>query len=376
MHPADQFEAFRDLIDNGASVVEVAARFSIAESVVGKRLKLGRLSPLILAAYRSDDIGLEQAQAFAISDDRDAQERVLESLSGGHMSPAAIRRALTEGEISASDRRVRFIGLDAYAEAGGIVRRDLFDQDGGGYVLDEALLDRLVAEKLTSFARDVTGEGWRWVEILPEIDYPVLSHYSRRRPELAELPEAVQAELDALAAEHDELAESGDDDNAERLAAIEERIDELNEEAEFWPAETLAMAGVLVALGYDGSVRIERGLVRSGDERAANGAAESANEDAEGAESPGVVLSDSLVVDLTAQKTAAIRAVLAQRHDVALACIVHALALQSLYQRSSAGACLDITARSASLRTAMAKPETCRGLAAVEHDRLRKRLLF
>jgi hypothetical protein len=27
MHPADQFEAFRDLIDKGASVPEVAARF-------------------------------------------------------------------------------------------------------------------------------------------------------------------------------------------------------------------------------------------------------------------------------------------------------------------------------------------------------------
>ena len=80
MHPADQFEAFRDLIDKGASVTEVAARFSIAESVVTKRLKLGRLSPVILAAYRGGDIGLEQAQAFAVSDDHAEQERVLESL--------------------------------------------------------------------------------------------------------------------------------------------------------------------------------------------------------------------------------------------------------------------------------------------------------
>jgi ParB family transcriptional regulator, chromosome partitioning protein len=41
MHPADQFEAFRDLIENGASVPDIAARFAIAESVVSKRLKLG-----------------------------------------------------------------------------------------------------------------------------------------------------------------------------------------------------------------------------------------------------------------------------------------------------------------------------------------------
>ena len=76
MHPADQFEAFRTVIDNGATVAYVAARFGVSEDIVEKRLKLGRLSPVILAAYRADDIGLEQAQAFALSDDHAAQEAV------------------------------------------------------------------------------------------------------------------------------------------------------------------------------------------------------------------------------------------------------------------------------------------------------------
>lgn len=53
MHPADQFEAFRDLIGNGAGIADVAARFSVPESVVSKRLKLGKLSPVILATYRA-----------------------------------------------------------------------------------------------------------------------------------------------------------------------------------------------------------------------------------------------------------------------------------------------------------------------------------
>jgi hypothetical protein len=35
-------------------------------SVVAKRLKLGRLSPVFLAAYRADEIDLEEAQAFAL----------------------------------------------------------------------------------------------------------------------------------------------------------------------------------------------------------------------------------------------------------------------------------------------------------------------
>jgi ParB family chromosome partitioning protein len=46
-------------------------------------------------------------------------------------------------EIRTSDKRVLFVGIGAYMEAGGAVRQDLFD-DGVGYVPDPALLDRLV----------------------------------------------------------------------------------------------------------------------------------------------------------------------------------------------------------------------------------------
>ncbi|MBN8910327.1 MAG: ParB N-terminal domain-containing protein, partial [Rhodospirillales bacterium] len=61
MHPADQFEAFRTVIDGGATITDVAARFGINEGIVTKRLKLGRLSPVVLAAYRKGDIDLEAA---------------------------------------------------------------------------------------------------------------------------------------------------------------------------------------------------------------------------------------------------------------------------------------------------------------------------
>ena len=44
MHPADQFEAFGDLIDAGASVADMAARFGISDLAVNKRLKLARVT--------------------------------------------------------------------------------------------------------------------------------------------------------------------------------------------------------------------------------------------------------------------------------------------------------------------------------------------
>ena len=52
MHPADQFEAWRGLIEKGAGVGEIAARFGVAEFDVRKRLALARVSPRIFALYR------------------------------------------------------------------------------------------------------------------------------------------------------------------------------------------------------------------------------------------------------------------------------------------------------------------------------------
>src|SRR5579871_4604325 len=40
MHPADQFEAFRALVDEGASPADIAARFGLSETAVKQRLRL------------------------------------------------------------------------------------------------------------------------------------------------------------------------------------------------------------------------------------------------------------------------------------------------------------------------------------------------
>src|SRR3546814_17249535 len=65
---------------------------------------------------------------------------------------------------SASDKRARFVGLAAYEEAGGVILRDLFSRDHEGWLEDVALLERLVAEKLTSEAEAIKAEGWNWVQ--------------------------------------------------------------------------------------------------------------------------------------------------------------------------------------------------------------------
>jgi len=56
MHPADEFEAFRALVDGGMAEADVAARFGVTEAVVSRRLRLARISPVVMDAYRGEAI--------------------------------------------------------------------------------------------------------------------------------------------------------------------------------------------------------------------------------------------------------------------------------------------------------------------------------
>jgi len=113
------------------------------------------VSPRLLEIYAEDAMTLDQLMAFSISDDHARQERVWESLSRGWNppSPTQIRRLLAEGAVHASNKRAVFVGLEAYEAAGGGVLRDLFEEDGGGWLQDPALLDRLVGSFAQRYAK-------------------------------------------------------------------------------------------------------------------------------------------------------------------------------------------------------------------------------
>jgi ParB family chromosome partitioning protein len=326
MHPADQFDAFRALIDNGATPADIAARFVITEAAVKKRLKLARVSPVVFAAYREGELTLEQVQVFAISDDHAAQERVLSQLTQWNDDADTIRDALTQDDIAATDKRVRFVALSAYEAAGGPVRRDLFSEgDDGVFILDAALLDRLVSEKLEAAAQEIRAEGWKWVEAMPELDYDTRSGFERRFPEPASLPEEDAAEVARLTEEYERLYEALEEDDAEvsaRIDDIESRIRALEERERVFTPETLSIAGAIVTIGHNGELDIARGLVRPEDAPKQTRKAKDGNADGAPA------FSAALIEGLTAHRSAALSAALTERPDIALASVVHALALK------------------------------------------------
>ena len=123
---------------------------------------------------------LDQLMGFTVNPDHARQEQVWEALQRSYTKePHQIRRMLTEGAVRASDKRAQFVGVEAYEDAGGVILRDLFNADDGGWLQDPGLLDRLVTEKLDREAEVIRAEGWKWVEVSP--DFPYGHTYDLRR---------------------------------------------------------------------------------------------------------------------------------------------------------------------------------------------------
>jgi len=385
MHPADQFEAFRDLGERkGWGPEEIGARFGVSAPVVRQRLRLGAVSPKLLAVYREDGLTLDQLMAFGVTEDHARQEQVFEQLSFNR-SPHLIRRAMTEAKVPADDRRVVFAGVEAYAEAGGVILRDLFTEDRGGWLEDVALLDRLVLEKLVALATQLReAEGWKWAQA--HLDYPsshgclrVYPHRVERTPEDEARIAELSAAYDALTEQWAEVEDLPEDVEA-RFAEIDAELQAFGDGYGFDPDE-VARGGVLVILGHDGQARIERGWVRpedipapaeaeAPDDDGGDGDAAQDGEGGDGVEDEEVEdalapLSDKLIADLTAHRTAGLRDTLAENPDVALLCLVHALALRTFYGAVPAS-CVDVRCGSVGLGQYAPGIEDARASRAVE----------
>jgi ParB family chromosome partitioning protein len=349
MHPADEYEAFALLHnEKGMAADDIAARFGVTPAVVRQRLKLGAVSPALMGLYRGGDLTLEQLMAFTITDDHARQQEVWQDL-GWDKSADAIRRALTEGQVAATERRAQFVGAEAYTEAGGVITRDLFDDHNGGYFADAALLDRLVLAKLEQGAQAVRTEGWAWVMVTPEFDHRATSDMRRVYPTEPAISAKNHRRLEKLGLEYDEIVAVAE--NEEMTEAMEARLTELEAAIEalkgkpvYDPAD-IAAGGAFVSLGFDGGLRVERGFIRKADEApAATGSAEAKVEPAADGRETSSALPEKLVAQLTAQRTAALREAVANRPDVAFVTVVHALVASTFYFGNRVS-CLDLSAR-------------------------------
>ena len=347
MHPADQFTAFRSLIDQRMTVEDVAARFGVSATTVRQRLKLANVAPRLFELFRADEINLDQMMALAVTDDHAAQERVWDSAKEWQKSHHALRRALTETMVDAGDPRTRFVGLRAYLSAGGSLEKDLFQEEHEGFLTDPAKLDRLVIEKLQTVAAEVREEGWKWVEIQANAQELDLSDFDRIRPLYLPVTDEGRIDIEALQAEQEQIenahpeAEEYPPEVEARMAEIESQIEELNERPRKYREEEIALAGAIVTVENQGQAVIYRGLIRSEDKakwKKLSARSQTPDEsDTKKQEDDMPELAAVLVEELTAHRTAALRAELLRRPDLALVAITHRLALAVCYENWSHG---------------------------------------
>ncbi|WP_343699741.1 ParB/RepB/Spo0J family partition protein [Caulobacter sp.] len=372
MHPADAYEAFRELSERrGWSAEEIAARFGLKPDTVRQRLRLGAVAPSLLDLYREGVLTLDQVTAFAVNPDVARQKQVFDQLAEHQREPHVIRRLMVEDKVAAHDRRVVYVGLAAYEAAGGPVLRDLFTPAGGGWAEDVALLERLVFDKLAAEAAQVQAdEGWKWVECY--LDHPHGHGCSRIREKVLARPADEVAMRQGLYEERDELIERYPD-LADLPEEVEARLDLIDRElealADDWgydPAEK-ARAGTFLVLNHDGEARIERGFLRPEDLLPEP---EPDEEEDEAGETSSVSVADGpapqdeaaaldetaeepmgdataplpvrILADLTAHRSAALRCVLAESPDMALTALVHVLALRTFSRGGAVPSCLDV----------------------------------
>ena len=349
MHPADQFEAFAALVAEGRPIEDIAADFSVTPLVVQRRLKLANVSPRLMADYRADAVSLDQLMALAGTDDHAAQEAAYYDAPQWQRHPSHLRERLTEREIDAYRHPlVRFVGLDAYEQAGGGIRRDLFAEgDAGVYLTDAALLERLAQDKLAGIAAEVKAEGWAWADATPGVTHADLHAFQRaprerREPNKREAQriEKLQAKMQEVAEAIDAATDADDEDKANALQeegeALGEQLQALEEGLQGYGANVKAAAGAIVTIDRNGEAVIHRGLMREAEAKALRtleklrqgfNDPDAANDD-EGEEDDqpkAAAISDRLAQRLSAHRTAALQIEVARHPQVALAALVHGM---------------------------------------------------
>jgi ParB family transcriptional regulator, chromosome partitioning protein len=270
MHPADEFVAMAALIDGGATIDEVAKRFGTSERHVKQRLRLGKLAPELLDAYRDGDISLDvvtrlHSRRRPCGAARDLEPAQVQFLHSGLYY--TVKRLLTESAVPLDSDLGMFIGAEAYEAAGGRITRDLFSGDDDGFMDDGALVHRLAIEKLEAKAEELRPQ-WAWTRAVLDPEYRMLAQYARVEPKPAKVPADLAAEIERIEQRLGELEELDPDVFTDELAAeaaqLEERraeIDDTIDGLAVFSKKDRKRAGCIVTVGDGGQFCLHQGLL-------------------------------------------------------------------------------------------------------------------
>ena len=316
IHPADEAAAYATLAGKGLGVREIGKRFGCTTGRIRQLLSLGGLSPQVLAAFRADQLTLDEAQAFTLGRDHAAQEAVLTAVAaeGFRASAWQIRRKLSEAKVAATSR----LGLLVAAtyRAGGLpITTDLFSRHGDeGWLDDHEQVQLIAQELLDAEAARLREAGWGWVEA--QLDYDTGQLHATYRV----------ADRDA-----------GND----------------------WSPALRATLGCIVTLGYQGKLEVRHGLERRGRQAAGKAARQ-----ARGA------LSETLAGELNVRRALAVQEAVARDFTAAFDLALYSMVTDLLLPMWAASPCR-LQARAPEW---LQLPKAARGVAEARLDAEAERL--
>ncbi|MGI2150712.1 ParB/RepB/Spo0J family partition protein [Shewanella baltica] len=176
MHPVDEFHAFADMVNKGASIADVAARFGVTAKFVQQRMKLSMVAPVVLDAYKAGNVSLDVVMVFTIAS-VEKQVEVWELVGARRYNEHEFRNMLKETAVDAEHYLAQFVGQDEYEKAGGVITTDLFSDEV--YLDDKALLESLATAKLELEGAKLVMQGWKWADFKLVSEYDDIAGFGR-----------------------------------------------------------------------------------------------------------------------------------------------------------------------------------------------------
>ena len=162
MHPLEDAEAYRTMLELGADIESIALKMGKSEQTVKQRLALAeKLSKEVKEAYYNGDLTLSQAQALTAAS-FEMQTSLLETIQSdpyGEWDAYAIRQFLADHLIPVSH------AIFPLSEYQGELSNDLFSEEAETCFLDTEQAKRLQLEALEQMKAKYQTT-WMWVEVL------------------------------------------------------------------------------------------------------------------------------------------------------------------------------------------------------------------
>lgn len=349
MTVTDEIRAFKHFINEGSDVDGIARRLGLTRRHIEARLRLADLAEPIFAALDEGSITLDIAKAYASTASHERQLMVWEQMANHWQGNNAdtIRRMIAHASLPSTSPIARYVGEEAYREAGGRIESDLFQAETGDKWLDSEIALRIAGEKLQAFAVEVATEtGYGWVRPLvgTRVDHVAVEALHPVQVEAAPLSEEEQARIATIADEMAEIEtkfEAGLDDDGDadaledRFGALEAELVRIQDKPGVVSDEIKPSVGCFVILDAEGmpvidatlysetAPRKQRSTTATGGNANGSGDPDGMGEDGEVAIKP---LSQRLIGELSVQRRDILAANLAVNPAVALDLLIFAIA--------------------------------------------------